>query len=77
MHGPSAAHSATGLKILSFYDIYAALPGLLGIRSFPKVEMRIYPTFYDQHGNRRQRLFEYQAVLKVGEKILGRYSRLL
>ena len=63
------------LEPLRYSD--AALPGLLGMRSLPNVEMRIYPTFYDQHGNRRQRLFEYQAVLKVGEKILGRYSRLL
>jgi hypothetical protein len=34
-------HSAIGLKILSPYGIYAALPGLLGIRSLPKVEMQV------------------------------------
>ena len=32
---------ALGLKILSPYGIYAALPGLLGIRSLLGVEMTI------------------------------------
>ncbi len=34
-------HSAIGFKILNPYGIYAALPGLLGIRSLPKVEMTL------------------------------------